>query len=285
MVQAVIPKIISMQNNFTVGENEIAQYIMKHADVIVTSTITTIAKNTGTSEASVNRFFKKIGFKGFNSFKVALAQETFYSTMNRNEINHENDSFISSISRDYRQMLRNTSALLDENIIISAVDAMKNSTNVYIFSHSSNSLVAKEAEYKLCLAGIHAKAVIDTADMYICAANVQKTDFVIFIVTTVLMREIYKALTTCHDHDAKILTITSYDSPKLDILVDFKIITSDKITAENSISISNNMIYLFVLDVIYRYLLERDKSLKKKKLSNEALLQNSQILDNYLLDY
>ncbi len=59
MVQAVIAKIISMQSNFTVGENEIAQYVMNHADEVMTSTITTVAQNTSTSEASVNRFCKK----------------------------------------------------------------------------------------------------------------------------------------------------------------------------------------------------------------------------------
>lgn len=285
MVQAVISKIISLQHNFTVGENEIAQYIMNHAEDVVTSTITTIAKKTNTSEASVNRFCKKIGFKGFNSFKVALAQETFYNNMNRSESTAESDSFISSVSKDYRQLLRNTSAMLDETILVKAADAIKKASNVYIFSYSSNALIAKEAEYKLSVIGIKAKSITNITDMYICTANVQPTDTIIFIVNTIIMRDIFHCLNTCRDKNATIITITSYDSPKLDVLVDYKFVTSDKITAKNSISISNNLVFLFVLDVIYSYLLENDKALRQKKLSNEAIINNHQMLDNYLFDY
>ena len=61
MISPVIAKIISMQQSFTVSENEIAQYVMNNANTVVTSTITAIAKNTDTSEASINRFCKKIG--------------------------------------------------------------------------------------------------------------------------------------------------------------------------------------------------------------------------------
>ena len=73
MVSPVISKIVAMQQSFTVSENEIAQYVIHNANAVVASTITTIAQNTNTSEASINRFCKKIGFKGFNAFKIALA--------------------------------------------------------------------------------------------------------------------------------------------------------------------------------------------------------------------
>lgn len=285
MVQAVISKIISLQANFTVGENEIAQYVMNHADEVVTSTITSVAQKTGTSEASVNRFCKKIGFKGFNSFKVALAQENFYNQMNQRNAPSEGEGFIASVSRDYRQMLTNTSALLEEKVLLSAIDAVKKARQIYIFSFSNHALVAKEAEFKLNIAGLCARAVTELTDMHMYAANMQKDDLAIFIVPTVLMKDIYRALNTCRDRNAKILTITSYDSPKLNDLVDYKFITSDKITARNAVSLSNNLMFLYVWDVLYTFLLESDKQLRQKKLSNESIINNHQMLDNYLFEY
>ena len=133
--------------------------------------------------------------------------------------------------------------------------------------------------------GIKAKAITNITDMYLCAANVQPADAVIFIVHTIIMRDIFHSLNTCRDRNATIISITSYDSPKLDDLVDYKFVTSDKITAKNAISISNNLVFLFVLDVIYSYLLESDKTLRQRKLSNEAIINNHQMLDNYLFDY
>ena len=81
MVSTVISKIISMQPNFTVSENVISQYVIGHAEQILTTTITALADETGTSEASINRFCKKLGYKGFNGLKIALAQESFYNNM------------------------------------------------------------------------------------------------------------------------------------------------------------------------------------------------------------
>ena len=123
MISPVIAKIISMQQSFTVSENEIAQYVMNNANTVVTSTITAIAKNTDTSEASINRFCKKIGYKGFNSFKVALAQGSFFNSMQAVEAAGQ-DSLVASISRDYSSMLLNTTAMLDENQVLKAAKAL-----------------------------------------------------------------------------------------------------------------------------------------------------------------
>ena len=133
MVSAVIAKIISMQQSLTVSENEIAQYVINNADTVVASTITSIARLTNTSEASINRFCKKIGFKGFNSFKVALAQENFYNSMRENE-SAASDSFVAAVSQDYRNMLISTTAMLDERQVLQAAEAIQHANHIYLLS-------------------------------------------------------------------------------------------------------------------------------------------------------
>lgn len=284
MMTAVISKIISMQNNLTVSENEIAQYVMNNAEEVVTSTITAIARSTDTSEASINRFCKKLGFKGFNSFKIALAQENFYNTM-KEKGDSDDVGVISSISRDYRQMIMNTSAMLDEDLLSKAVDCIKKAERVYIFAYSSTSLMAQELEFKLNTIGINAKAVLDINFMRVAVTNIKKNDLAVVIAPTLLMRDIYHVLTSCKERGAQVLTITSYDSPKLNDLVDYRFVTSDKITAKNSLSLSNNIIFLFVIDVIFSMMLETDKSLRQKKLNSDAVMRTNQMLDNYILEF
>lgn len=80
-VPAVIAKIISLKQKFTYGENQIAQFVIHNSEFISQHTITALANEIGVSETSINRFCKKIGFKGFNDFKIAIAQDTFYREM------------------------------------------------------------------------------------------------------------------------------------------------------------------------------------------------------------
>ena len=284
MVSAVIAKIISMQQSLTVSENEIAQYVIHNADSVVTSTITAIAKNTNTSEASINRFCKKIGFKGFNSFKVALAQDNFYRSMQESGAEIQ-AGLVAAISKDYQHMLVNTTAMLDEEQVLQAADAMRNAPHIFIFSLSYTGFVARELEFKLSMVGLYAKAVSEPANIRVYSGCVSKGDLVIVIAPTLLMRELYQAITICRERGATILSITSYDSPKLSTLVDFKFIISDRITTQNSVSVSNNLMFLYVTDVLYCALLESDKNLKQRRLNSDSILNSQQTMDSYFFEF
>ena len=273
-----------MQQSLTVSENEIAQYVIHNADSVVTSTITAIAKNTNTSEASINRFCKKIGFKGFNSFKVALAQDNFYRSMQESGAEIQT-GLVAAISKDYQHMLVNTTAMLDEEQVLQAADAMRNAPHIFIFSLSYTGFVARELEFKLSMVGLYAKAVSEPANIRVYSGCVNKGDLVIVIAPTLLMRELYQAITICRERGATILSITSYDSPKLSTLVDFKFIISDRITTQNSVSVSNNLMFLYVTDVLYCALLESDKTLKQRRLNSDSILNSQQTMDSYFFEF
>lgn len=282
MTLAVIAKIISMQPNFTVSENEIAQYVMNHTDSIISSTISAVAKETGISEASINRFCKKLGFKGFNSLKVALAQESFYNKMSSANQGGQGSNVLSSVSQDYQRILLNTTAMLDEETVRQVVETIKQAEMVYVFALSETSFAANELASKLGLVGIRAKSVTNVTDIRIEASHMKKSDFAIFIVSTLFVRDLVPSISMCRERGAKTLAITSYESPQLSTLMDYKLVTSDTITAHNSVSISNNLIFLYVIDVLYTVLLDSDKNLRSKKLQSDALRNQNQILDNYL---
>ncbi len=285
MVSNVISKIVSMQHSFTMSENEISQYVINHPDLVVSSTITTIAKETGTSEASINRFCKKIGYKGFNGFKIALAQENFYNNIMKQNSYTGDNGFISSVTADYRQMLMNTSAMIDEATVMKAVDYIRSSKNISIFSLSNIALIARELQFKFDQIGIRSKAFTDIIDMRIQATNLSPGDLSIFIAPTIMMRDIYQVANASLERGAKNLTITSYDSPKLNDLSDFKFIISDKIIANNSVSLSNNIMFLYIIDIIYTALLASDKSYRQKKLNSDAILNNFQMMDSFGYDF
>lgn len=284
MVSAVIAKIVSMQQSLTVSENEIAQYVINNADAVVASTITAVAQNTNTSEASINRFCKKIGFKGFNAFKVALAQENFYNSMRETEPALQ-DGLVAAVSRDYRNMLVNTTAMLDERQVLQAAAAMRKAAHIYIFSLSYTSFLAKELEFKLDMVGLYSKAVTSASEMRVFANCVGKDDLVLVIAPTLLVRELYQSINICREKGAAIISITSYDSPKLSSLIDYKFIISDKITTQNAVSISNNLMFLYVTDVLFCALLEGDKTLRQRRLHSDSILSSQQQMDSYFFEF
>lgn len=282
MTPAVIAKMISMQPNFTMSENEIAQYVMNNPESIISCTISAVAKETGTSEASINRFCKKLGFKGFNSLKIALAQDSFYNKMNQSAHSNQGGNILSSVSQDYQRILLNTTAMLDEGTVKQVAQMIKQAEMIYVFALSETAIIAAEFVNKLNLVGIRAKSVTEITEISITVSHIRKHDFAIFVVSSIFVRDLVPSITMCRSRGAKTLAITSYESPQLNELVDYKLVTSDTITAQNSVSISNNLIFLYVVDMIYTVLLADDKSLRDKKLHSDALRNQKQIMDNYL---
>ena len=285
MVSTVISKIISMQPNFTVSENAISQYVINHAEQILTTTITALADETGTSEASINRFCKKLGYKGFNGLKIALAQESFYNNMVQETPSSSGGNFISSITSDYRSMLNNTAALLDEKTVFGAAEMIKNARCINLYALANTTFAAREFRYKLELAGIRAKDFTDPLSISLQVTNTAPGDLSIFIARSIMMKDIYQAASASTDRGGKNLTITSVDSPKLGDLSDYKFIVSDKLIANNPTALSDNLMYLYVTDIIYSALLKSDKGLRQKKLNSDALINNSQTMDSYVFEY
>ena len=109
--------------------------------------------------------------------------------------------------------------MLDEDSVVQAAAAIRQARHVYIFGLAYTAFVARELEFKLSMVGLFVKALTDISDIRVCAGNVGPEDLVIVIAPTILVRDLYHALAACKDKGAEVLSITSYDSPKLASLV------------------------------------------------------------------
>ena len=57
------------------SEAKVASYVLEHANDVIKMRIVDLAANSGVSEPTVIRFCRAIGFDGFLSFKLQLAQQ------------------------------------------------------------------------------------------------------------------------------------------------------------------------------------------------------------------
>lgn len=69
------PLFRSAYKTMTRTEKRIVDYIITHDKEIMTETIAELASHTKSSEISVSRFCKKLGFSGLQSLKIALASD------------------------------------------------------------------------------------------------------------------------------------------------------------------------------------------------------------------
>ena len=204
MQSAVIMKIYSLQSSFTVSENDIAQFVTKDPEYVITSTITALAKKINTSEASINRFCKKIGYKGFNNFKVALAQSNFQREQ-ADEMLVRDNNVIEATSSNYRSMILNASAMLGMDDIENAVSMIKSASVIHIIALYTTSFIAHEFSFKLRQLGLNVRVHTEMLDIQLGMQNVNSDSLVFLIVPSVASRDVISFITMAKDHDANVI--------------------------------------------------------------------------------
>ena len=75
MEKTIMDTICSSYDSFFESEKKIAKYMINHYDKVVDMTVGELAQASGSSEASVSRFCRKIGAKGFHHLKISIAKE------------------------------------------------------------------------------------------------------------------------------------------------------------------------------------------------------------------
>ena len=73
--QFALAAIRGSYRHFSEKEKKIADYVLNDPKNIIHLTINQIADELGLAESTIFRFCQRIGFKGFQAFKISLAAE------------------------------------------------------------------------------------------------------------------------------------------------------------------------------------------------------------------
>jgi len=282
MPSAVIMKIISLQSNFTASENEISQFVIKNPDFVITNTITILAKEINTSEASINRFCKKVGYKGFNSFKISLAQSNFQEDHLNEEAELDGANTLDALSADYRKMITNTCTMLDNEALEEAASMITLSRKIHLFAFYTTSFISDEFAFKLRQIGLDASVHTENLEIQLTIANMNSDSLIIAIVSSVISKGIIPLLSSAKAKGVKIILISGNDSTKIEDVVDLKLITPDTVLSSHPLIISNSLIYAFVTDALYAIILRDNKALRQRKLNSNTIIDSFQSIESTL---
>ena len=75
---SVLYTIKNQYGSLSEKERLIADFIIEHKGATVDPSITELAAQIGISEATLVRFVKKLGYQGYQKFRIALARECTY---------------------------------------------------------------------------------------------------------------------------------------------------------------------------------------------------------------
>lgn len=249
--------LASIRNNyaqFSDKEMLIANFILEQPDKVIHYTINQVAEELRIADSTVFRFCKRIGFKGFQSMKIALAAEVVAPINDINEKIEEEDSvgvITEKIFRSNIKTIEDTLQILDENLIIKAVNAIVKADKVHFFGSGGSALVALDAYHKFIRIGINANANLDSHLQIMSASRMKDKDVAILISHSGSTKDLLDISQVLKKSRVPIIAITNFAKSYLTERADISLYTIADETDFRLEALSSRIAQLSIIDALY----------------------------------
>lgn len=261
-VKSVIPVIESNYDNFTSVEKNIADFFIQNREKVDFSA-KSVAERLFVSEASLSRFAKKCGYRGYREF-IYQYEETF---VEKTESMKGNTRMVLSA---YQELLNKTYSLIDEAQIARIGSYLSKCSRVVVCGRGSSGLAAREMELRFMRIGVDIDSIQDS-DLMRMQAVFQNEDCLVFGFSIsgekedvlYLLREAYK-------NKARTVLFTAKNKDDFDSFCDEVVLIPSLKHLNHGNVISPQFPILLMLDICYSYYVELDKY-KKETLHDDTL--------------
>lgn len=229
--KSVIGVICSSYDSFFDSEKKIANCIMERKREVVDMTVAELAQASGASDASVSRFCRRCGFKGFHQLKMTLARElseesqaSVGNDISRRDIGQSLQNILANKTEEIRQ----TVAMMDPENLDRILDIIQKARMVQLVAVGNTIPVALDAAFKFNQLGIPAATgtILETQTAY--AFNLGKKDVIIAISNSGVSRRLIRILEGAFGNGVTVISITNNPESPVAKLSDYHITTATR---------------------------------------------------------
>ena len=261
-VKSVVPIIESNYNIFTMVEKNIADFFIHNHEKMDFSAKTVAAK-LFVSEASLSRFAKKCGYRGYREF-VYQYEETL---VEKKESMTGNTRMVLNA---YQELLNKTYSLVDEGQIARIGKYLNQAERVFVCGKGSSGLAASEMELRFMRIGVDIDSLQDSDRMRMQAVFQDKRCLVFGISISGETEGVRYLLREAHKRGAKTVMITAQNKDSYAEYCSEVLLLPSLRHLNHGNVISPQFPILVMLDFIYSYYVEQDKP-KKESFHDNTL--------------
>ena len=250
-VKSVVPMIESNYDNLTMVEKTIAEFFIRNRKKMDFSA-KCISELLYVSEASLSRFAKKCGYRGYREF-VYQYEETF---VEKKESMTGNTRMVLNA---YQELLNKTYNLVDEAQVARIGRYLNQSKRVFVCGRGSSGLTAEEMEFRFMRIGVDIDSIKDADLMRMQAVFQDKESLVFGISISGEKEEVLYLLRKAHRRGAKTVLLTAKNKGIFEEFCDEIVLLPSLRHLNHGNVISPQFPVLVMIDIIYSYYVEQDK--------------------------
>lgn len=263
---------------FSDKEKKIADFILDDPRNVIHLTINQIADELGLAESTVFRFCQRLGFKGFQAFKISLAAEVVAPLKDIHEKIEEGDSVKSVTEKVFRsniKTLEDTLQIVDEEAVEKAVAAILSARKIEFFGNGGSAIVAMDGYHKFVRLGLHVAMNLDSHMQLMSASQLGTDDVAVIISHSGSTTDVLDVLRVLKEKNVTILCVTNFAKSPLSKDADIVLYTISEETDFRSEALASRIAELSLIDALYTNLMiaRGDEGKKALRDMREAMSQ------------
>ena len=257
---------IKAMNSFTESEQTFIDFIFNHPYDVIQLNLQQLSKTSYVSISTIYRVMEKLEISGLNQLKLQIS-ESLKNNENLKNIDYNypfqktntHYQILTQMLELYDQTLKNTINLIDLDVLLHTVQALKKANNIYIFPSIGNYFMAESFQQNMLEIGVKVDVIKEAYYQHWHVQLCNENDIVMLISYAGRTPQIMDIVHDLNKKNIPIILISSTIHTPIDQFARYHLYFSSYENSEEKIaSFSSRISLQYLLDCIYACYFNRD---------------------------
>lgn len=251
------------------AEKSFAAALLEHPEAISNMTLAEIARESGSSDASVIRFCKRLGFSGYTELKqactIALQTEEKYVSESVEDTDTMKD-ILKKVYNSNLQTLNDTLVLANSDAYDAALNVLLKANSIHFFGAGDAYAVCSLAMMKFSRLGVNCSTTSDVMLQLTTAGNLTPNDVAIAVSYEGRTKNVVEAMRVAKSKGATTISVTKMNKSPLLKFTDITLFTVVNDLTTGRDKVTRRVADQFILDALYVAYASKQKKNASKHL-------------------
>ena len=252
----LIARLRSASADMTPAIERVATAVLNEPDVVLYQSITELADHSKSSEATVMRFCRDLGFSGFQDFKLALAREL--ATRDSSAQSTNGGDAVQDLVATAITALKETEKLIDRTALEQAASVLVGARHIAIFGVAASAITAEYLAYKFTRIGLMCRAGRDAHLAMMTAATANSSVVQIIVSSSGSTFDAVRVAEVARASKCKVIGITNRSKSPLVGMCDITFVASWPETPLTGGAFPSKISQLLIVDALISAILKAD---------------------------
>jgi DNA-binding MurR/RpiR family transcriptional regulator len=267
----ILERVHNAYHNLTAAERKVADYVLETGTAVQFMSITQLAEECGVADATVSRFCRSLGLKGFNAFKIELAKQA--ATLMHPDDLDSAETFrgrCQQVQHNNQLAIQQTMELVDEDAVIRAIDLLDKADRVICMGQGGSMILANECSHLFSTVSNKFFSVWDSHTQVSTAATMSSRDIILLFGYSGSTQSGLEILRLAKQQGATTILVTRFRKSPAASLADVTLCCGSMESPMQLGSIPARVAQLVLVDILYQEFCRKDPATSQRSLEQIA---------------